>query len=335
MQLQLQRQLKLKLKLNLNLKLIPILIPILLLGLTHQSQAAKKELWIYTSIYKEFATPLAAAFQATHPEYDVQIFQGGSEKIQAKVEAELLAGKPQADIMLVSDPFWPQDLEKRKLVTVQSGKHAAETNYYSVMVLICNKSVPKDQRPASFKDLALPKFDKLVQSGSPLESGTTFSTFAILSKKYGWDFIQALGKNHLASSGGNSTVIQKVESGEKKFGIVLLENALAAQKRGSPLEVIYPSDGSIPIPSVQVLIRNSPNPEGGSKFADFVLSAEGQKLLRNGFMYSVRKDVEAPEGAPPFKTIMKGAIEWTPQLIGEISRDAKEIKRKFTAYVLE
>lgn len=299
------------------------------------AHAGKKELWIYTSIYKEFADPLAAAFQATHPEYDVQIFQGGSEKIQAKVEAEILAGKPQADIMLVSDPFWPQDLEKRKLVSVQKGRKAAETNYFSVMILICNKSVPKDQRPASFKELALPKFDKVVQSGSPLESGTMFSTYAILSRKYGWDFVEQLGKNHLAASGGNSTVIQKVESGEKKIGIVLLENALAAQKRGSPIEIIYPTDGAIPIPSVQVLIKNSPNPEGGEKFADFVLSADGQKLLRNGFMYSVRKDVEAPEGAPPFKTIMKGTVDWTPQLLSEISKDAKEIKRKFAAYVLE
>jgi ABC-type Fe3+ transport system substrate-binding protein len=84
-----------------------------------------------------------------------------------------------------------------------------------------------------------------------------------------------------------------------------------------------------------MLIKNSPNPGGGAQFADFVLSSDGQKLLRNGFMYSVRKDVDAPEGAPPFKTIMKGSIEWTPELLSEIGKDAKDIKRKFAEYVLE
>src|SRR5262249_55180570 len=269
------------------------------------AQAAKKPLWLYTSMYKEYATPIAEAFQARHPEYDVQVFQGGSEKIQAKVEAELLAGKPQGDVLALSDPFWGQDLEKRKLLLGRPGKKVVETNYFSVMVLICNKSVT--DRPAAFKDLTDKKFDKLVQSGSPLESGTMFSTFAILSRKYGWEYVEKLGKNHLASSGGNSTVIQKVESGERKIGIVLLENGLAAQKRGSPVEIIYPSDGAIPIPSVQVLVKNSPNPEGAAQLADFLLSVDGQKLLRNGYMYSVRKDVEAPEGAPSFKTIMKGS----------------------------
>jgi iron(III) transport system substrate-binding protein len=291
--------------------------------------APKKDLWIYTSIYKEYATPLADAFAARHPEYSVQVFQGGSEKIQAKVEAELVAGRPLADIMLVSDPFWGQGLEHRKLAGPQV------TNYYSVMVLICHKDLPVAKWPASFQDLTRPEFDRQVQFGSPLESGTTFSTVALLSRKYGWEYFEKLKANHLASSGGNSTVIQKVESGERKIGVVLLENALASRKKGSPIEIIYPSDGSIPIPSVQIRMMNSPNGEGAEKFAEFVLSTEGQKILRSGYMYSVRKDVAPPEGAPSFTAISKKSQDWNPQLISEISSQSKEIKRKFASLILE
>src|SRR4051794_34138349 len=86
-----------------------ILIPILIQLFGPSAEAAKKELWIYTSMYKEFAAPVATAFQALHPEYQVEVFQGGSEKIQAKVEAELIAGKPQGDLLAISDPFWGQN----------------------------------------------------------------------------------------------------------------------------------------------------------------------------------------------------------------------------------
>jgi iron(III) transport system substrate-binding protein len=302
---------------------------------TPEASASKKELWIYTSIYKEFAAPLKAAFEAQNPGVEVQIWQGGSEKIQSKVEAELSAGKPQADVILTSDPFWSEDLETRGLALKAPGRNAVETNYYSVMVMISHKSVPLSERPKAFTDLTNPRFKDTVKAGSPLESGTMFSTVAALSRKYGWDYFQKLAGNKIASSGGNSTVIQKVESGEKKFGIVLLENALAAIKRGSPVEIIYPADGAVPIPSVQVILKSTKEPELASKFAEFVLSKNGQELLRNGYMYSVRKDVTAPEGARPLAEIIKGSAPWTKETILAVAKDSKNIKKKFSEIVLE
>ena len=306
-----------------------------LLGVGATAAQAKSDVWVYTSIYKEFAQPLEAAFEKQYPEYDLQIFQAGSEKIQAKLEAEFLAKKPQADIILTSDPFWSRDLVRRNLSATRPGHEAVETNYYSLMVLIAHKSLKAESRPKSFADLAKPEMKNLVQAGSPLESGTTFSTVAYLSKKYGWDFFSKLRTNQLASSGGNSTVIQKVESGEKKIGIVLLENALAAIGRQSPIEVIYPEDGAIPIPSVQVILKDAKNAEGAGKFADFVLSEAGQQLLRNGFMYPVHPKISAPEGARPLLEVTKNSTPWTPALQLEVADGAKDIKKKFAALILE
>ena len=132
-----------------------------------------------------------------------------------------------------------------------------------------------------------------VQAGSPLESGTTFTTVAYLSKKYGWEFFEKLRANNLASAGGNSAVIQKVESGERKLGVCLLENALAAQKRGSPIEIIYPNDGAIPIPSVQVIMKDAAHHDAAAQFSDFLLSEDGQKLLA-----ITTKNLEEPRHIP-------------------------------------
>lgn len=300
------------------------------------SYAEKQKLWVYTSAYKEYASELEKAFEKKHPEVDVQIFQAGSEKLRTKVEAEFFAQRPVADVIMVSDPLWCRDLEKRALVAVRSGEHKTlENNYYSVMVLITHNQVPKEKRPAKFSDLTKTEYKNLIQMGNPLESGTMFTAVSVLVKKYGWDFFKKLKENELASNGGNSTVIQKVESGEKKIGIVLLENALAARKRNSPIDIVYPLDGAIIIPSVQVILKSSTHKEIASQFTDFVLSNEGQEILRAGYMYSVRKDVKAPEGAMDFADLNKNAQNPSEGQMAEMAAQSKLIKKNFSEIILE
>ncbi|MEK6706634.1 MAG: extracellular solute-binding protein [Bdellovibrionota bacterium] len=318
-------------------RISPLIFTILILIANTAKASAdnKKELWVYTSLYKEFAAPIEKAFEEKYPDVDVHIFQAGSEKIQAKIEAELLANRPQADVLITSDPFWTTALDKRGLVLSRPTRPNVDINYYSLMVIISHKDFPLEKRPAAFSDLAKPEYKNLTQFGSPLESGTAFAAVAYLSRKYGWDFFKKLSDNKLASNGGNSTVIQKVESAEKKLGVVLLENALAAKKRGSPIEIIYPSDGSIPIPSVQAILKTSKQPEAASRFAEFLLSTDGQKLLRNGYMHSVRKDVQPPEGAPALTDATKNSTKWSADLFGLVADEAKTIKEKYATMLLD
>jgi iron(III) transport system substrate-binding protein len=297
--------------------------------------AAKSELRVYTSIDKEYAEPLKAAFQKAHPDVSVQIFQAGSETLQAKLEAELVAKKPQADIVLASDPFWTLDLLRRGLIAGRPGHEPVETSSYSLMVLIAHRSLPADQRPRTFSDLMRPEMKGLVQLGSPLESSTMFATVASLSKKYGWAYFEKLRANKIASAGDTSTVIRKVETGEKKVGVALLENALAAAKRGSPIDVIYPADGSIPIPSVQAILKDAKNAAAAARFADFLLSEAGQKLLVAGYRYPVHAQVAPPEGAKPLAEVTKGATAWTPEMQLQVADAAKDIKKKFAALILD
>jgi iron(III) transport system substrate-binding protein len=305
------------------------------LGLSAHAAEAKTDLWIYTSVYKEFIAPIAHAFELKNPDIQVQVFQGGSEKIQAKVEAEVVAQRPQADVVMISDPFWGYQLAKRDLLYTRKGHPSFEPNYISLMVMITHKNVPVDQRPTRWTDLTDPKFHRKVQMGSPLESGTMFAAVAYLSDKLGWDYFDKLGQNVIGSNGGNSAVIQKVESGEKKFGMVLLENALAAKNRGSPIEIIYPADGGIPIESVQLILKASSHLPQAEKFCDFVLSPEGQQLLRAGYMYPINPKIPGPADALPYSQATQGTKLLTPAKIEDISIHSKDIKKKFAELVLE
>ena len=122
---------------------------------------------------------------------------------------------------------------------------------------------------------------------SPMESGTAFAATAVLSDKLGWDYFKALRANEVLAAGGNSAVVSRLDSGEKKVGIVLLENVLAANAKGSKLDIIYPTDGSVAIPSAQLLFKTSGKKVEAKKFLDFLMSEEGQKILVKGYMYPV------------------------------------------------
>src|SRR5947207_1496173 len=118
---------------TLKIRALPSLVLTALAVFASPIQAwAKTDLWVYTSIYKEFAAPLEKAFEDKNPDVDVQIFQGGSEKIQSKVEAEATAKRLQVDLLLTSDPFWSEDLVTRGLVDSRPSHPPVETNYYSL-----------------------------------------------------------------------------------------------------------------------------------------------------------------------------------------------------------
>ena len=325
---------KLNLMLNLKLNLKSILFSSLIVVFASNARAAT-EIWVYTSVYREFIAPIQAAFEKRNPEIKVQVYQAGSEKIQAKLEAEFAAQKPQADLLVVSDPFYAAMLDKRGLIQPIAKGEIWRTNYNSLMVMLANKKVPTEKRPKSFSDLTKPEFKSLVQMGSPLESGTCFATVAILADRFGWEYFSKLRDNGFGANGGNAYVIQKVESGEKKFGIALIENVLAAQKKGSPIEIIYPEDGAIPIPSVQVLLKSSNHADAAKKFADFLLTREAQEILLSGFMYSVVKTLPPPTGALPIDQVSKKTRAWTPELLRTTAEQAKKIKSKFSELLLE
>ena len=170
--------------------------------------------------------------------------------------------------------------------------------------------------------------------GNPLESGTNFTTLAAWVDRFGWKFVDDLAKNQIASAGGNSTVIQKVESQEKKMGVALLENILAVKDKGSPVEPIYPTEGGVLIPNVQVMMKASSHAVAAGKFMDYLVSLEGQRLLSRGYLYPVLASAPAPKGARALKDLGP-RIEITPELIRKTLPLMKSMKQKFSERVLE
>src|SRR5688500_15290509 len=73
--------------------------------------AQRAEVMIYTSAYPPVVAALGAHMQKVLPGIDVKWFQAGSEKLAARLDAELLADNPGADLLMASDPMYYQRLK--------------------------------------------------------------------------------------------------------------------------------------------------------------------------------------------------------------------------------
>lgn len=322
---------------------------LLIFNLGCTKKESKKELWIYTSLYKDTIGDLQPKLEAQFPEVKFNFFQAGSEEITAKVNAEMLAGGTKADVLIFSDRFWFEDMAQQgKLHNYKpksseqvpdSLKHpdgAYATVSIPVMVLIYNSdSLTEDKAPKTFKEMAEPKWKGKFSTGSPLASGTNFTTVAFLQKAYGWDYFQGLRKNDTISEGGNSSVIRRVQTKERPVGWVLLENVLRYQDKDLKMKVVYPDDGVVIQSNVMAIVKKSETRDLAEKFTDWMYSKDGQDAMVKSFMYSPLPGFEAPKGAPSFDQLMSKSQKWSNELLQEIMKNRENIKEQFTKIMFQ
>lgn len=331
--------------------LLALLISIAFLtgSMTACTRSGGKQVWIYTSIYKEVIEEMKGPLQKAVPEADIQWFQGGSENVASKLSAELAAGHAKADLILTSDPFWYLELKSAgKLLPVHGAvatqgtpaafadPDGAFTGVRLPVILIgYNESaIAASEAPKSWKDLLDPKWKGKIAMPSPLESGTAFTAVALLSKNLGWEYFQALQKQDVLAAGGNSSVITRIETKERPIGIVLLENILKAREKGSPVQAVYPSDGAIPVNSPIAILKDTRNPELARKVHDWFFSDEAQKAMVKSGMYSLIPGIPSHPGARPWKEVQGQLLRWSPEIAAELFSKREEIKTRFAETVL-
>lgn len=314
-----------------------------MLALISCKKTNPNEVWIYTSMYKDTVADLEPLLKQRFPELDVRFYQGGSEEIAAKANAEMLAGGTKADILIFSDRFWFEEAaELGKLHPyLPIGADAVDPSFkhpdklyaavsYPLMVMIYNTDAyDETTAPKSFKEMADPKWKDKFATGSPLSSGTNFTTVAFLQKNYGWEYFKALRSNNTISEGGNSSVIRRVQTKERPTGWVLLENVLRL-KPDTKIKTIYPEDGAIIQSNILAISKKEGSRANSEKITDWLYSQEGQEVLVKSYMYSVLPDFHAPKGAKEFKEVLKTSPPWTKEFLKEVMEKREDIKEEFT-----
>jgi len=300
---------------------------------------------IYTSMYGEILDAMGRTLAVQFPGCQIEIFYGGTGTLQAKIESEISAGKLGCDILLVAEPAFSLELKEKRMLHPYRSKEASSLAFdydrdgywypvrISNMVLAYNPQMySRESIPDSFYDFAYDQSVRgAVSMSNPLTSGTTLASVTALRDKYGYEYFDALSRQNIVIESG-SVAMSKLESGEHKVIMILEESIIRKrQEERSRLEVIYPSDGAIVIPSTIMIVNDQWNPNRNTAAAeaitDWFLSQQGQEAIVNGWMHSVRSNFsKLPFNAIPTREILANSI---PVNWENVYRQRDEIRNRF------
>lgn len=273
--------------------------------------AGAETLTLYTSQPNEDAQKTVDAFTAANPDIEVDWVRDGTTKLMARLTAEIEAGQPQADVLLIADTVTLEGLAQAgQLAAYASPEEAAydaslysAEGYYHSTKLITTGIVYNtgaDTVPTSWADLAKPEMANLVAMPSPLYSGAALIHLATLTGTdgLGWDYYEALAANNTRAEGGNGGTFKAVASGEKPYGVLVDYMAVRAKAEGSPVDFVFPKEGVSYVTEPVAIMAGTKHMDAAEKFVDFVLSEKGQDLVVDMGYIPARNGVASPEGFP-------------------------------------
>lgn len=307
----------------------------------------QREFWIYTSLYKDVYPLYEPGLARAFPGVGFKWYQSGSEKIAARVLAEEKGGGTKADLLMTSDLFFYQELERLGLLAELAGPNveglpqayrdpdgAFAVHRFPLMVLAYNpQAVAEEEVPRSFEDLLDPRYAGRLTMPSPLESGSTLTTTLYLYHAFGPSYFEGLRANDVLAAGGNGSTLARIQSGERPVGLVLMENVLKAQERGqTSADWVIPREGALAIPSPAAILKRTRDVELARRVLDWFFSDEGRAVVVRGWMYSAFHDDPPPAGAPPWSELT--LHPWDLETFEAWSEKRQEVKSLFQATVM-
>lgn len=298
---------------------------------------------IITSFPDSMTGPIESAFEAAHPEFDLEIL---NKKTSAGVKyIKEIAGENTADIFWASAPDAFEVLKESGLladVTIRSegipdkiGAYPLNDpdGYYFGFAgagygIMWNERYLKANglEPAKeWDDLAKAEYHGHVGMSAPSRSGTTHLTVETLLQGEGWEEGWAKWKR---IAGNFSTVTERsfgvpdgVNTGNFGLGIVIDFFGFSSKASGFPVDFTYPTVTAL-VPANVGVVKDAPNEAGAIAFIEYLLTPEGQSVLLDPAIMRLPINPatyeNAPEGFPnPFEDSTIGAtVEFDVEISG-------------------
>jgi iron(III) transport system substrate-binding protein len=292
---------------------------------------------LYTSAVQTDADGLKAAFSKKYPNVAVTVYRDGTEKVIAKLRAEQDAKSIQADVLLIADAPTMETLKADKFLqpyksplAVSYDKQFVDAEGYYTGTKIINSGIAINTtanlpKPTTWKDLLKPEYKGKLVSPSPQYSGAAALNYAVFlnNTAYGADFVKGLQANGMTIVQANGDALNKIISGEAPVGIVTDNGVRVAKAKGSPVEMLYPTDGAIPITEPIAVVAGTKNLDAAKAFVDFVLSPEGQALIVSQNYIPLLPGVTPPAGVP-------STIKELPVDAAAVAKQLPDAKKQFT-----
>jgi len=276
------------------------------------AQDVSGTLTLYTSQPNADAQATVDAFQAAHPDVEVEWFRDGTTRVMAKLRAEFEAGNAQPDVLLIADMVTMEGLEAEgRLMAYPEADISAydpaimddEGHYFSTKLITTGivYNTAAEMIPSSYLDLLKPEAQGQIAMPSPLTSGAATIHMAALTAHpdLGWDLYEGLADQGAIPEGGNGGTYRAVAGGEKLYGFVVDFLPIRNKLDGAPVEFVFPEEGVSAVTEPAAILSTARNPDAAKAFIDFLLSPEGQQLAADQGYLPAHPAITPPEGFPP------------------------------------
>lgn len=245
---------------------------------------------LYTSVTQNTVSAVVSGFQKEHPGAKVSVFRAPTGQMNARIAADQRSGGVKADVLWATDPLsmhgydaqgllerWtPSDLSK-----VPAGYRTNTFWGTRVLYLVIVMHKGLTPAPTRWSDLTSPAYKNAVVIPDPAFAGSALAALGYFDQApgFGLDFYKQLKANGAVQISSIDDVVNGVAQGRYKLGIALEYSARAAIKKGSPIEVVWPSPGAIALYSPIGTVKGSANATFAHQFVEYVLSPAGQKVI--------------------------------------------------------
>ncbi|WP_211747727.1 putative 2-aminoethylphosphonate ABC transporter substrate-binding protein [Paenibacillus sp. Marseille-Q4541] len=277
-----------------------------------------EELTVYTALEDDIIEQYLTTYKAKYPDVKLNIVRDSTGVITAKLLAE--KDNPQADVvwgvaatsLLVLDqnqmlePYSPAGIERVESAFKDSAEpaHWVGIDAWETAVIVNTVEMEKKGLaiPKTYQDLLKPEYKGLITMPNPASSGTGFLTVSGLQQLLGadqaWTYLDKLHENIGMYTHSGSKPAKLAGTGEYPIGISFGYRGITEKNDGSPVEVVFPAEGSGWDVEANALMQKDNIKQAAKDFLDWAISDEAMKEYSVNYpITSVTNDSGAiPEG---------------------------------------
>ncbi|MFC1817093.1 ABC transporter substrate-binding protein [Thermodesulfobacteriota bacterium] len=295
------------------------------------AEGARKEgklLW-YVVLSTPTAEKYRKEFQKKYPYIKFTYYRSGEERQMTRILSEARAKKHAFDVV-TTNAFVGELLKKKRLLAKY---HSPQRDFYpegikdpegywtsiydNLGIIGYNtKLVSPREAPKTWNDLLDPKWKG--KMGMDVKAYYWFaSMLKIMGEEKGLEYMKNLSDQNIRFRNGRTLNAQLLAAGEMSIGICLYNHRIEDLKgKGAPVEWIA-IEPVVPTIHPLALSAHAPHPNAAKLFMEFMLSREGQEILKGDFYIPSRMDVKAL--IPSMKEGLK-ILPFNPSILEDYDR---------------
>jgi iron(III) transport system substrate-binding protein len=263
----------------------------------------KEAVW-YTTTSAGDNQAIVAGFTKKYPFLKVQVLRSTGEKLRQRVITETTAGQYFSDVLSVSSmemglmksrgllqAYDPPEAEAYPAGARDKEKYFTAIYARNFVMGYNTAMVAEKDRPKDWTDLLDPKW-----KGKFALDEEEFEWYGTLIDYWGREkagkFFKALAAQQPQLRRGHNLLAQLLAAGEFPVAIVFPFEIEQLKRRGAPVEWSTVSDPIVTSINVMALAAKAPHSAAGKLLINYVLSEEGQTIIKNVSRVPLRPSVK-------------------------------------------